>query len=148
MFRTIRSLQQTLPDFPRSVPNLQSLTVDRLGVLKGCSADPFESLTPSLQSFSLTGVHFYPSFLRLNTLTELTLNHNKFNLHLDTLLDFLEGNDSLKSATLHIRFADPSLLNSRRDAAIVNQLQHLSISTNPAEGKALVSNIALRRAYT
>ena len=147
MFRTTESLQRTLPDFPRSTPNLQSLALHMIGNdVVDRFADPLESLTPTLRSLSLTDVHLYPSFLRLRALTELTLSHNRLDLRLDALLDFLEGNDSLKSVTLAIRFTESSLLSPQRGAATMNQLQHLSIyAPGPVAGKALISNIALRR---
>jgi len=146
-FIKVKELTRTLPDFPRSMPNLQSLTLDgarRTDQVEVNSGDLFESLTPTLRYLNLSHFPLYPSFFRLRALTELTLHTHYFNLHLDTLLDFLEENRSLKSAILGIDFTESSLLSSRRGAAIANQLQRLSIPTGET-GKALISNIALRR---
>ena len=150
-FKSIEELIRALPNFPQSAPELRSLTLLRLGGpwWDDCSVDPFESLTLSLTHLSLADVHLYPSLLRLRDLTELTLcdRCHPSNLHLDTLLDFLEENRSLKSATLEILFMDPSLLSTRsREATIANQLQYLRIYVADASGaKALIRNIALRR---
>jgi hypothetical protein len=146
-FTTIKELTQTLPNFPQALSNLQSLTLAGHGHAdRKHPVDPFKSLAPTLRSLSLTRIHLYPSFLRLRALTELTLHDREFNLHLDTQLDFLEETRSLKSVTLDVLFKDPSLRRSRRVAAIENQFQHLSISlVNGGDGKALISNIALRR---
>ena len=147
-FKTVEELAQTFPNFPQSMPGLQSLTLARLkdASLESDSADPFESFAQGLRCLKLVGVPLYPSFLRLRALTELALKDHTFGLHLDTLLDFLEENRSLESAILDVRFTEPSLRSSLRGACIANQLQHLSINaTDPSDAKALASSIALRR---
>ena len=140
----IEEFRHTPPNFPQSVPNLRSLVLcaeSKDGPWEHF-ADPFESLTPTLKYLELEWIPLYPSLLRLRTLTELTLRYYRSTLHLDTLLDFLEENRSLKRATQHITFGKPTLRSSQRRALIANQLQHLSVE---ADGSALVSNIALQR---
>ena len=142
-FITVKELTGTLPSFLQSTPNLRSLTLDG-AKSRGNSGDPFESLPPTLRYLNLSCFPLYPPFLRLRTLTELTLYNDRFGLHLDTLLDFLEENRSLESVTLGIMFAKPSLRHSRRGTAIANQFQHLLIFDGD-DGKSLISNITLRR---
>ena len=146
-FKTIKELTRTLPNLTQSAPNLRSLTLVGLGGADwDQSADPFESLAPGLRYLKLANIPLYSSFLRLRTLTDLGLDDPRFTLHLDTLLDFLEENRSLESATLNIRFAQGSLRSSRREVAIANKLQYLSIDVGSAvDSKALVSKISLRR---
>jgi len=65
---------------------------------------------------------------------------------LDTILDFLEENHSLRSATLWVSFVDFSLRSSQHKSPVRNQLQHLSLSCRyVTEVQALISNIALQR---
>ena len=146
-FKTIKELMRTLPNLTQSAPNLRSLTLVGLrGAEWDQSADPFESSAPGLRCLKLVNIPLYSSFLRLRALTELALDDPRFTLHLDTLLDFLEENHSLKSATLNIRFAEGTLRSSRRETAITNQLQYLSMDVgSAADGKALVSRISLQR---
>jgi len=145
--RRVEDLAAAMPNFPQSTPNLRSLKI-----LKGQgpdwdrSIDPFGPFSSSLRSLSLASIPLYPSFLNLRTLTTLYLSDVKFHLHLDTLLDFLEENRSLRSAALWISFVEPSLCSSRRQSPIRNRLQHLLINCNHViEVQALVSNIALQR---
>jgi len=135
------------PDFPRSMPNLRSLEIaNGRGPDWDRSVDPFGSSAHSLRCLTLEDVPLYPSFLNLRTLTTLLLNSVKFYLHLDTLLDFLEENHSLQSATLWVSFVEPSLCSSQRQSPIRNRLRHLSIScSHVMEVQALISNIALQR---
>jgi len=143
---TVEDLVHTLPLL--SAPNLRSLTLSDGGVGEwDRSIDPFELSTRALRYLSLDGIPFYPSFSSLRTLTELAdLSDIRFNLHLDTLLDFLEENRSLTRANICIRFTEPSLRNSRRRAAIGNQLRHLQITCYDAvDGQALISNISLSK---
>ena len=144
----IEELTRALPNFPRSTPNLRSLTL----LCTYSSAewdpfiDPFKSLPPTLKCLSLFKIPLYPSLLNLKALTDLTLRNHWFDVHLDTLLDFLEQNRSLETATLDVRFTDHPLRYSRRRAPVKNRLRHLSVScNNPMNAKALVSNIALQR---
>ena len=101
---------------------------------------------PPLERLRLTGVPLYPSLLGLGTLTELTISDSNFDLHLDTLLDFLEGNHSLEMLTLEIFFTDYLLLESQRKNVMKNQLRHLSIECrDTADARALISSIPLRK---
>ena len=110
------------------------------------SIDPFKSSAYALQYLKLVGVPLYPSFRNLRTLTGLDLHDPWCNLHLDTLLDFLEGNRSLTSARLEIRFTEPSLRRSWRRAPIGNRLRSLRITYyDVMDGRALISSIALSK---
>ena len=148
-FSSIEELTRVLPNFPRSTPNLQSLTLRPVWHTRGernRSADPFESLADTLKHLSLNNFPLYPSFLRLRSLTQLDLFDYRFNVHLDTLLNFLKENQSLETATLSIGFAEPSLRNSRLSTAVESRLRYLSIRcSDPMDGKALISGIALQR---
>ena len=144
---TFGEFTKRFPSFPRSMPNLRSLT---LGVDNkeewDLSIDPFESLSHNLRCLELIKIPLYPSFLPLKTLTRLTLIDWRFSLNLDTLLNFLEGNVSLESVKLWIRFVKPSLRNSRRRAAIGNRLLYLSITFRDVmDARALITNIPLRK---
>ena len=138
---------KVLPSFHQSLPNLRSLTLNVIHEEDwDLSIDPFESLSHTLRYLKLTNIHLYPSFLRLRTLTELSLTNSRFSLHLDTLLDFLEANDSLESVELLIKFVEPSLRNSQRRAAIGNRLQRLYLrSWDPMGARALIANIPLQK---
>ena len=146
---TAGQVTQILPGFPQSMPILQSL--DLQGIM--CeewdqSIDPFGQFPLTPRYLRLVDFPLYPSLLRLRALTELVIGNYDINLdlHLDTLLDFLAVSHSLESATLHINFAESSLRRSRRRTATGNQLQYLLIRYRDVmDGKALVSNIALRR---
>ena len=126
--------------------NLRSLSISGEYIRGGLdrSIDPFESSAYALRYLKLAKVPLYPSFLNLKTLTELDICDNQCDLHLDTILDFLEENRSLTSAMLEILFTKDSLRSSRRPAAIRNQLRYLQISCSRAvDGRALISRIAL-----
>ena len=144
-----------LPNFPRSTPNLQSLTFTGWGNMWWAYAGPskandlFDSLPHTLKHLSLFKLPLHPSLLKLRTLTELDLHDFHCELHLDTLLEFLEENCSLASATLEIRFIKPSLHISRRQNPIKNRLRYLQIvCSDTAEGQALISGIALPKGAT
>ena len=147
---TIGRLVQALPNFPQSMPNLRILSlsinpsVDRL---EDVSADgPLGGPTPALTHLSLFFVPLYPSLQHLTTLTNLTLRHHEFDLHIHTLLDFLEANRALEYADLGVVFARPALWDSRRQVGIVNRLKILTIcSTNAAEINALISRMPLQK---
>ena len=141
---TVDEFKQVFPNFPQLMPNLRSLSLTGYGGWDG-SVDPFGSLLPTLTQLSLIEISLYPSLLRLRTLTHLTLRYNLFDLHLDTLLDFLEENRSLEHATLDIRFVEPSLRSSRRRAAIKTRLQSLTMASYSVDSSALTSNIALHQ---
>ena len=144
---SVVELGRVLPNFPQSMPNLrrlalstsQSLSWDRF-------TDPFESFPPALKYLSLTKIPLYPSLLELRTLTELHLCDFQFNLHLDTLLEFLEENRLLERVTIGIRFMKASLRRSRRGVTIGNRLRYLRIDCyDTADGQALISSIALSK---
>lgn len=143
-----KELTKTLQEFLPSIPNLRFLSLSARGgsALWGGSKDPCSRLTSPLTHLYLSRTPLFPSLLRLGTLTDLTIRNSRFNLHLDTLLDFLEENSSLEYATLHIQFAQPSLRDSRGRTPIKNQLRSLSISSECAlDGKALVSKIEVQK---
>ncbi|KAF9784622.1 hypothetical protein BJ322DRAFT_1109332 [Thelephora terrestris] len=144
---TIEELRQTLPGFPQSTHNLRSLKLCLpSGKSWDQSVDPFESLTPKLRCLQLLGIPLYPSILQLRSLAELDYRHIVFDLPLDTLLDFLEENQSLKSVALGIALGDDSLRNSQGRTPARNQLQCLPIfSLHAIDTQALVSGIALQR---
>jgi len=144
---TIDELTQTLPNFPRSMPNLRSLDLSQYGLADWTqTVDPFDFSAHTLTELSLSDIPLYPSFLSLRSLTELSLVYCRFDLHVDTLLEFLEENHSLERASLEIAFEEPSLRHSRRQDPIGNRLQLLSISChNATDSRALLSAIALRR---
>ena len=140
-----RDLVQTLQKFPQPMPNLRSLSLSGYA----SETDPSRSLVPNLTCLlthlSLISIPLYPSFLRLKTLTDLTLRNDQSILHIDTLLGFLDENRSLERATLEIRFIHFSLQVSHlRRVVNMNRLRYLSIHGGDAmNSKALISNIAL-----
>jgi len=145
----IEKLREAIPGFPQSTPNLRSMSLMMLGPDVGLdrSIDPFETLPSTLRRLALYEIPLYPSLLRLGSLTELTLDYDDgFDLHLDTLLDFLEENHLLDRATLTIRFREASLRSSRRRTPIESRLRFLSIDCRDVvDGQALISNVTLRR---
>ena len=137
-------------NFPQFMPNLQSLSICGYGDLQWGAdrkwpEDPRPLSAPSLTHLSLENLHLYPSFLCLKTLTHFTLADSKFNLHLDVLLDFLEGNNSLEFASLSIQFAQPLLRHSHRPALVKNRLRHLSASGYVTDINALTSKIEVQK---
>ena len=147
-FTSIEELTQTLPNFPKSMPNLQSLTLTGHGLKadqsRGIDLD-FSTHT-TLRKLSLTRFPLLPSLLGLRTLTELNLYNPSINLHVDTVLTFLEENQSLKRATLGIDFGEDSLRRSRRRTPITSSLQSLSICCyDEGDVEPLISNITLRK---
>ena len=145
---SLEDLMQTLPNFPRSTPNLLSLELS----LEECesdpdiSIDPFQPFSPTLRRLTLIRVPLYPAFLNLRTLTEFTLCDYVLTLPLDTLLTMLEENHGLERVDLSIEFTDPDLRGSQRRAPISNRLQHLSVSFFKAEvARALISSIPIQR---
>ena len=145
--RTFEEFTKMFPSFPQSSPNFRSLTLNVIHEEDwDLSVDPFESLSHTLRYLKSTNIDLHPSFLRLRTLTELSLTNSRFSLHLDTLLDFLEANASLESVELLIKFAEPSLRSSQRRAAIGNRLQRLYLrSWDPMDARALIANIPLQK---
>jgi len=140
----VEKLTRALPNFFKSMPSLRSLTLEAGSWSQ--HIDPLDfSAAHALKELSLHSIPLYPSILNLRTLTKFSLVDYYFNLHLDILLGFLEQNHSLQSATLCIGFMQPPLRRSQRQTPIENRLLHLSISCDEtADGRALISNIALR----
>jgi hypothetical protein len=142
---TIKKLRQALPKFPRSTPNLRSLSLNS-DVHWGGSTDPFGSLAPTLRYLELGNIPLYPSLLRLKSLTALSYVNGRFDLPLDILLDFLEGNRLLEHVALGINFRTACLLSSRRRTAMENRLRCLSIYYRDVMStQAIISSIALRK---
>lgn len=138
---------KTFPYFPRSMPNLHSLTKSRPFLqehLPPPPGDPFKLFPPTLKYLSLNEIPLYQSLLNIRSLTKFTLSDPAFACPLDTLLTFLEDNASLKHVELYITFAtSPS---SRRQAPIKNQLHHLLVkSTRVEDIQALISYIPLQQ---
>ena len=133
----------------QSMPTLQSLELSR----SVCEADldrsidPFVSFAiPALERLSLENIPLYPSLLGLSTLTEFTITDTQFDFHLDTLLNFLEGNPRLERVTLEVFFTDYILLGLQRKTVMRNRLRYLSIcGANKMEVQALISNIPLQK---
>ena len=148
-FSSIEELIRVLPNVPRLTPNLQSLTLRGTALTRAernRPTDPFVPLTDTLRYLSLNQFPLCPSFLRLRSLTELDILDYRFNVRLDTFLSFLKENPSLETATLGIGFAESSLRSSQPDVVVETQLRYLSIRClNSADGKALISGIALQR---
>ena len=145
---TTEELAQTFLGFPQSMPNLRSFSLSP-GLLHAATVDPFAESTPALTHLSLAYVPLYPSLQRLRTLTDLTLRNHRFDLNLDTFMDFLEGNHALERAVLDIWFTPASLERLRDRDTTTNPLRFLSISSaGAAGGSALISRIALRRGAT
>ena len=145
---TIEDLMQVLPNFPQSMPILRSLLLEHLNDESEWdpSIDPFKSFPDTLRSLSLHEVPLYPSFLKLRTLTELSLRYHDVHLPLDTLLDFLEENRSLDSVELVINYSEFLAQISQRRTVVLNQLHYLSIACwDVMIGRTLVSSIPLRR---
>lgn len=148
-FFNIEELAQLL-NFPESMPNLRSLSLTRPRsnyADQSQPPDPFDFSThTTLRELSLYNIPLVPSFLSLRTLTKFSLFDQNFPLHVDILLNFLERNRSLESASLTIRPVEPSLCSSQRQTPVGNAIQHLSVSSDdPRTIRALISSIALRR---
>ena len=148
---TTEDFTQTLPNFPQSMPSLRSLEIihsddDELSHWDP-SIDPFGPFSNTLRSLSLYDILLYPSsFLKLRTLTKLTLYYYKIHTPLDALLDILEGNPLLKSVDLTIDFEELPVHISQPRIVTMDRLQSLPITCwNAAVGRTLISNIPLRR---
>ena len=144
----IEDLSQVLPNFPQSTPNLRVLKLELEADTPEWdpSIDPFGSFPNTLISLTLSDLPLYPSILKIGTLTELSLHYDTVNPPLDTLLDFLEENPSLKSVSLGINSYEYPAQASRRRAVVLNQLQHLSIICWDAmTARTVISSIPLRR---
>ena len=146
----IGDLTQTLPNFPQSMPNLQSLGLSRpeWDSEWDPSTDPFGSsqFPNTLRSLSLEGIPLYPPFLKLRTLTELFLYYYTAHPPLDTLLDLLEENPSLESVELQIVHEESPPQVSQDRSVVLNQLQRLSIACwNATIARTLITSIPLRK---
>ena len=148
-FTSIEEITKALPNFPKSMPNLQSLALTGHGLQadqsRGINLLDFSTHT-TLRKLSLYNFPLLPSFLGLRALTEFNLLDTGRSLHVDTLLRFLEENQSLEHASLNVNFQEASLSRPRRQIPIKSSLQYLLIFCND-EGvaKLLISNIALRK---
>ena len=145
---TIEDLIRVLPNFPQSTPNLRSLELYHEDDESQWdpSTDPFEFFPNALTSLTLYEIPLYPSFLKLRTLTKLSLHYYMIHVPPDYLLDFLEENRSLESVDLKIDFEEFPVHVPRRRVVTMDRLQRLSITFWEAEtGRTLISNISLRR---
>ena len=146
LISTVEQVTATFPNFPQSMPMLESLELEAEEEEGDWSIDPFQpGFTPNLKRLSLTAIPLYPSLLGIRTLTDLTLHELVGDLRLDTLLDFLEGNNSLESADLSIEFTEPPPRSPQRRVT-KNQLRNLSIRCEKKiDAQALITTIPLRR---
>ena len=148
---TVEEIAQTLPNFPLSTPNLQSLelSLSDEGDEWDPSVDPFGLFPPTLSDLSLHDIPLYPSFIDIRTLTQFTFHNQRFSLPLDTLSTVLEENQVLESVNLMNHFPEisPPLHLSQRRAAIGDRLRHLRIHCWSAvvDAQILISTISLRR---
>ena len=146
-FPTIEDLTQTLPNFPQSMPNLRSLTLERSrdDPEWDSSTDPFELFPHTLRSLWLMDIPLYPSFLKLRTLTKLFLQYNEVRVSLDAVLDVFEENRSLESVNLGIESNESPICTPQRRVAIMSRLQHWSIACRDAMViRTLISSVALQ----
>ena len=149
-FDNSKNLSTRFLHFSTSFPSLQSLCVrasypSHDGNL---SSDPFRSLPRTLKRLTLCDVPLYPSFCQLQTLTNLHLDCGAFDHTLDTLLEVLDRNPSLKDVDLRIQFKSRELRRSNRRVPVqmTNNLKYLGIASNEAEDiKALISQVTLSR---
>jgi len=147
---TIEGFKNAFPNFPRSMPNLQSLDLARTedeGVPDwDSSIDPFGSLPNTLTSLVLDDIPLYPSFLKIRTLTVLGLRYSEIQPALDSLLDLVEDNCSLESVDLRINFHNSPSSSSQPRSPTTNRLRHLSVSCwDVTTARTLISNIPLQR---
>jgi len=145
---TAESLTQTLPNFPRSMPNLRSLQLGRVvdEPIWDSSTDPFEPFPNTMKSLTLYDIPLYPSFYGLGTLTKLVLHYYNVRPPLEAFLDLLEGNCSLEHADLMILFDAPLTPISHRRDVIMNRLQHLAITCwDAVVAQTMVSSIPLQK---
>jgi len=106
------------------------------------SIDPFGLFSSTLTSLYLYDIPLYPSFLRLRTLTKLRLHYYKIRPTIDTLLTFVEDNQSLQSVVLTIDFKNTLASISQRRAPITNRVRCLSVSCwDATTARTLISNI-------
>jgi len=146
-FSTLGELNRALPDFPRSTPDIQSLTLAKSGqVSQAESAEPFESSAHTLRHLTLRNIPLYPSFLRLRTLTQFSLTNYDLNLPLDSLLKFLKENPSLGDVHSDFRFAGLGFRCSENQEPIKTCIRSSRVSShNPTDTEAFISRLALPR---
>ncbi|KAF9784681.1 hypothetical protein BJ322DRAFT_1065842 [Thelephora terrestris] len=149
-YSVLGGLIKALPNFPKSTPKLRSLALEERSRPDLRLLNPFEFSTDTmLRELPLSHVPLLPSLLSLRSLTKFFLFDTHFDLHVDTLLNFLEENRSLESASLMATFTKPSLTHSRRRTPVGNRLQHLLLSGHSAvDLRPLISGIALRKGAT
>lgn len=151
VLKTVDELTQTLPNFPRSTPNLRSLelTLSDEGRNWDPSDDPFGLFPLTLVDLSLHDIPLYPSFLNLRTLTQFTFHNQKFSLPFDALATVLEGNSALESVNLmnHFPEIEAPLRHPQRRAAIGDRLRYLQIHcwSVAVDAQILISAISLQR---
>ena len=147
-FATTEDLARTLPNFPQSTPNLRSLELSIDGSVPGWepSIDPFASFPDTLRSLELIDAPLYPSFLKLRTLTELSLHFYVIHSSMSTLLDLLEENRSLESVEINISIDEFPAHVSQPRVVTLNQLQRLMIACrDPMIARTMIASIPLRR---
>ena len=145
---TIKDLTNVLPNFPQSMPKLQSLdlahTYDVVPVWDSLAA-PLGSFPNTLASLDLHDIPLYPSFLELRTLKELGLHYYRISPALDSILNFVEDNRSLESVALTINSTNFPSNSSQRQVEIMNRLRRLSVACwDATTARTLISNIPLR----
>lgn len=143
---TFEELKRILQSFPRSTSNLRSLSLSReWGGNLNWPNETCGPLSSTLTRLDLLGIPLSPSFLGLRTLTSLTLHTVLPNLHLNTLLDFLEENRSLERVTLNVKFAQRYPRSSRR-RVVIDRLRHLSMHChNLTDFEALIPCLSVQR---
>ena len=145
---TVDVFPQVLPDFPRSMPNLRLLKLAQQDTKLEWDPfiDPFESFPRTLRTLILYDIPLYPSFLKLGTLTKLSLHYYNAEPSLDAFLDLLQENLSLENVDLTIDFDDFPDPVSQDRIVIMDRLQRLSITFwEAAVGRTLISCIPIRR---
>lgn len=124
---TFEDCATILPGFPGSMSKLHSLEIS-LSLLRTVSP-PLDgeniAFPQTLRSLSLAFIPLYQPFCNIKTLIKFTFRDDQFSLPLDTLLIFLEENESLEHVELDIDFINtPS---SIRPVPDTTKLQHLSV---------------------
>ena len=143
--RKFEDLTEIFPDFPQSTPSLHSLVVSILDnrIYTPPIDDPFKPFPSTLRCLSLSNVPPYQSLLSIRTLTKFTFQDHAFGHPLETLLTFLEENNSLKHVELSIEPTDP--LTSSHPDPIRSQLQYLSVESMEEEViRALITCLPLQ----
>lgn len=147
---SVEDLMQVLPNFPQSMPNLESLCLDLPDPLApnywDPSVDPFRSFPPTLEDLFLINTPLYPSFLNLRSLKSFSFYDHGLNCPLDHLLDVLAENPRLKNMELQIEVKSRATHNLPRRVPIDNELERLSVVCNNLKiTRAILACIPLRR---